>query len=340
MFFHRDIQTLLAPTGEAKALMLLLLEHEAGLSTAQVLMGEAEKLPQDFKADLAAKAQRVANGEPIQYVLGEAQFCDLPISVAPDVLIPRPETEELVRWAARQIEDASKLMEGETNVLRMLDLCTGSGCIALALKSLFPDAEVHGVDVSGNALKIACRNAKKLGLDVTFHQTDVLSFPLTFSRGSCSDGSCTISLEGCPSPTNEGNCADSRSSSWWSKAEDGRETVLETFGWGKFSLLISNPPYVCQCEAEQMDINVLEHEPHLALFVPDEDPLRFYQAITHHGQRLLKKGGLLMLELNPRFSDDVADLLRRSGYSDIIIRQDAFGKQRMISATWNHSENQ
>lgn len=291
MPFHRDIQTLLAPTGEAKALMLLLLEHEAGLTTTQVLMGEADGLSPDVKTALEAKARRVADGEPIQYVLGETQFCGLRIGVEPGVLIPRPETEELVRWAAKQIQEASE-QTGEPTALRMLDLCTGSGCIALALKSLFPNAEVLAVDVSEDALRIASSNAKLLGLDVTFLQTDVLQ----------------------PS------------------AGDETKAFLD--------LIVSNPPYVCQSEEEQMEPNVLEHEPHLALFVPDDDPLRFYKAIARHGQRLLKQGGRLMLELNPRFADETANLLEQSGYSDIIIRQDAFGKQRMISATWNHSENQ
>jgi release factor glutamine methyltransferase len=171
--FHRDIQTLLAPTGEAKALMLLLLEHEVGLTTTQVLMGEADGLSPNVKTALEAKARRVADGEPIQYVLGETQFCGLRIGVEPGVLIPRPETEELVRWAAKQIQEASE-QTGEPTALRMLDLCTGSGCIALALKSLFPNAEVLAVDVSEDALRIASSNAKLLGLDVTFLQTDVL----------------------------------------------------------------------------------------------------------------------------------------------------------------------
>lgn len=293
MPFHREIQTLLAPTGEARALMLLLLEHEAGLTTAQVLTGEADRLPEELKAELTAKAQRVAAGEPIQYVMGEALFCELPIGVEPGVLIPRPETEELVKWASSSFEEKGSSMGRN---LRILDLCTGSGCIALALKKQFPDAEVHAVEISEKALLIARRNALRLGLEVQFHQADVLAMD---------------------------NCS-------FHSIKKGE----------RFSMIISNPPYVCQEEAAEMETNVLAHEPHLALFVPDNAPLKFYRSIAQKGRQLLEDGGLLFLELNPRFATDTAALLQSEGYADVELRHDSFGQLRMLSATWNHSKKQ
>lgn len=285
MEFHRTLCQLLAPTGEARALMLMLLEYEAHLTTAQVLAGEADRLPTQTKLRLEQMARRAADGEPIQYILGIAPFCGLHIGVAPGVLIPRPETEELV-----------------ANVLthrpqRVLDLCTGSGCIALALRHHLPGSEVWAVDNSDDALRIARKNADTLALDVHFICHDVLAadFPAALSAAA--------------------------------------DAV------GTFDAVVSNPPYVCQSEAATMQRNVLDFEPHCALFVPDDDPLRFYAAIARHAQHCLSRGGHLFFELNAAHADATAALVAKAGYDDVAVKTDAFDRPRILQATWNGNAN-
>lgn len=255
--------------GEAKAVALLLLEKACGLSVAQVLTGEADRMPQADAQRVRDMAARVAQGMPVQYALGEADFCGLTLQVAPGVLIPRPETEELVQWVATVCPK------------RILDIGTGSGCIAIALAHLLPQATVEAWDVSDDALRIARSNAERCGVNVTFRQVDVLS------------------------PSDEA---------------------------GAWDVLVSNPPYICEEEAKEMETNVLEHEPRLALFVPNDDPLRFYRRIAERGLTMLRGGGRLFFEINQRFGTETIDLLQRMGYRDVELRQDLQGHDRMVMA--------
>lgn len=255
--------------GEAKAVALLLLEKACGLSVAQVLTGEADRMPQADAQRVRDMAALVAQGMPVQYALGEADFCGLTLHVAPGVLIPRPETEELVQWVATVCPK------------RILDIGTGSGCIAIALAHLLPQATVEAWDVSDDALRIARSNAERCGVNVTFRQVDVLS------------------------PRDEA---------------------------GPWDVLVSNPPYICEEEAKEMETNVLEHEPRLALFVPNDDPLRFYRHIAERGLTMLRGGGRLFFEINQRFGTDTTDLLQRMGYQDVELRQDLQGHDRMVMA--------
>ena len=292
--------------GEAQAVALLMLEKKWGLTVAEVLSGggkgrgrraamtsqqteqeeeekEKEK-EEEEEEEMLALVRRVAGGEPVQYVLGEAEFCGMELKVRPGVLIPRPETEELVAWAVEEGKRfADNLTEGKNwSRLRMLDIGTGSGCIALALARLLAGADVEAWDVSEEALEVARENGERMGVQVRWRRMDVLD-----------------KLEA-PSP---------------------------------FSLIVSNPPYICEEEKGEMEAHVLEHEPELALFVPNEDPLRFYRRIAELGMEgLLASGGALLFEVNRRFGQQVVTMLEGMGYEEVELRKDFFGNDRMVKA--------
>ena len=268
---------------EAAAVARYLLEMKYGLSMADVACGGVEKL--DCSA-LMKDVTRLLNGEPVQYVVGEAEFCGRRFIVRPGVLIPRPETEELCHWILSALNTSPFL--GKASIL---DIGTGSGCIAVTLAAELPNASVSAWDVSDEALVIANENATRLGVSVKFEKQDVLHYSL---------------------PTGEG----------WGGAPDS--------GPAPFSLIVSNPPYVCRSEAAQMEPHVLEHEPHEALFVPDDDALLFYRVIAHLGLQLLQPGGWLYFEINPLYANDLVSLMKEMGYADVETRQDQFGKTRMI----------
>ena len=270
--------------GESRAMSLLLLEEVAGLNTADVLMERDDALPDATKAELRSMAARISKGEPVQYVLGFQRFCGLKIGVAPGVLIPRPETEELVMLIVDEVQKKANPSEE----IRILDIGTGSGCIALALKHLLGErAKVEAWDFSAEALMIAQKNAESLGLDVRFEQHDILA-PETYAE--------------------------------------------------PFDIVVSNPPYVCESEAREMERNVIDFEPNEALFVKDEDPLLFYRTIAEKGKELLRKGGLLFFEINRRFGKATKELLEEYGFGDVVVRKDAFGNDRMVKGERVKSE--
>ncbi|MCY1723440.1 peptide chain release factor N(5)-glutamine methyltransferase [Prolixibacteraceae bacterium Z1-6] len=210
--------------------------------------------------------------QPIQYILGETEFYDLNIKVNPAVLIPRPETEELVSWICN-----SGIKPGA----RILDIGTGSGCIAMALKNELKQVEVTGVDISEKALETAKENAIRNNLKVEFAAADILNW---------------------------GN-----------------------YNWQKYDLIVSNPPYVRECEKKQMDANVLDYEPEGALFVADEDPLVFYKTIAEFALDKLYPGGWLFFEINEFLGDEMVDLLKSLGYIAIELKTDINGKKRMLA---------
>lgn len=242
-----------------------------GLSQTALLMGEAEHISE---AELKGLQQRLLEGEPVQYVVGETEFCGHRFHTAHGVLIPRPETEELCRWIVEEWKEES----GK----RLLDIGTGSGCIACTLAAELKEAQVGGWDISADALRIARGNAERLGVSVNFELVDALQPPH-------------------PTP-------------------------------GSLDIIVSNPPYVCQQERADMERHVLDHEPPLALFVPDDDPLLFYRAIADYALQALRPGGQLYFELNCRFAHETADMLQQAGFSDVCIRKDQYGKDRFISA--------
>ena len=262
--------------GEAKALARMLYEVRYGLGLGDLLMGRDKGVPQDELEQLAVRLERQ---EPIQYVLGQADFCGRTFKVSPAVLIPRPETEELCLWVVEEVREQWRAA-GEG--LSVLDIGTGSGCIAVTLAAELPGARVTAWDISEEALLVARGNAMTNGVSVSFEHHDALHATTTAQ------------------PTTD--------------------------------IIVSNPPYICNRERTAMEANVLEHEPHTALFVPDDDPLLFYRAIAQYGREALKPGGRLYFEINPMYRPPLDEMLRRMSYHDIAIKTDQYGKQRMIRA--------
>ena len=289
--------------GEAKAVALMLLEKVAGLPTAKALIADGNDLL-CRRQSLLELAARVAQGEPVQYVLGEADFCGLTLKVKPGVLIPRPETEELVAWVVENVKANSNLLPLTSNLspFKLLDIGTGSGCIAVALAKKLKEAEVEAWDVSDDALEIARENAKRNGVQVKTSKVDVLDINAN-SNSQLSTVNCQLStLTSHLSPLTS------------------------------YNIIVSNPPYICEEEKAEMERNVLEHEPRLALFVPDDDPLLFYRRIAELGLSLLKEKGLLFFEINRRFGEEVVKMLQGKGYREVELRQDMFGNDRMVKA--------
>jgi release factor glutamine methyltransferase len=269
--------------GEAKAIARMTYEERFGLTLSDIYLGKDTQLSADCQTELEEIAKRLLQGEPIQYVLGQTDFCGRTFMVNEHVLIPRPETEELCQWIVGS--EQRKVISDKYSIL---DIGTGSGCIACTLAAEMPEAEVTAWDISEEALKMARENANHNNVHVTFEQVDVLNLPSPLPLGG------------------------------------GRGEAL--------SLIVSNPPYICNKERDAMETNVLEHEPHTALFVPDDDPLLFYRAIAQYGQSALKDGGWLYFEINPLYADDMQRMLSMMSYHDIEIKEDQYGKQRMIRA--------
>lgn len=227
----------------------------------------------DFMARKAMQAvERVVAGEPLQYVLGETRFYGNTLAVTPAVLIPRPETEELVDMI---------VSDNPGEDLRVLDLCTGSGCIAVSLARALRFPVVTAVDLSEDALAVARENGERLRVKVDFRHGDVLAM-----------------------------------------RDDG----------SRYDIIVSNPPYVLDSERSQMSPRVLDHEPAMALFVPDDDPLRFYKAIVAYAADALVAGGRLYLEINPLEADGIRRLLDGAGMEDVDIIRDMAGRERFAKA--------
>jgi len=282
--------------GEATAIAFMLLEEKAGLSRLQVL---TEKEADTDVELLLSIARQIAQGTPVQYALGSARFCGLTLHVGPGVLIPRPETEELVEWATEAIQQLP------TPAPSILDIGTGSGCIAITLAKRFPEAKVTATDISPDALRIARQNAQTQGVAIDFIQHDILASPPCPPPSQPPPSSLCPPSPPCPPSSLRPLC----------------------------DVVVSNPPYVCDSEAAQMERNVLDHEPHQALFVPDTRPLLFYDAIARQARHLLAPGGHLFFEINRRFGHELTTLLHTLGYTHIELRQDQFGNDRMIKAT-------
>ena len=285
-------------TDEAKAIVRWALDVRFGLSLTDIVCGKIDEMSEKDLSELEAMMQRLEKAEPVQYVVGIAEFCGRTFHVEPGVLIPRPETGELCRWIVEE-----RRREGEYQVL---DVGTGSGCIAITLALEMPQAKVTAWDISDDALRIAKKNAEVLGAEVAFEKRDALNHWLNHGDRH-SDLRCATIIEPVP-------------------------MIHPVPMIQQWDAIVSNPPYVCQKEAATMERHVLEHEPHLALFVPDDDPLRFYRAIAKYGQNTLKPNGLLYFELNPLYAYDTESMVRELGYAETEIKQDMFGKQRFLKA--------
>lgn len=337
---------------EAQAIVRTVLDALFGMSLTDICLGKVTQLSADDTTRLEKIMQRLEKSEPVQYVLGAEWFAGRLFGVAPGVLIPRPETEDLVKWACdeakkKEKEDNSKeergkeekevskkgetqkkeeqplssplkeekegLRKGEdasqkeeqllSSLLKnnnevsekgeeaphpsILDIGTGSGCIAITVALALPQAHVTAWDISTDALAIAAGNAHRLGASVRFEHQDALSAP------------------------------------------DDEE---------RWDVIVSNPPYICDKERADMSDNVLSYEPELALFVPDSDPLLFYRAIARYASKALKPGGRLLFETNTAYAHEVAQAMADEGFTAIEVRNDCFGKPRMVKGAFIREE--
>lgn len=253
---------------EARSLAWWIVEEETGLSRSQILSGC--KSTTNF-SNLQAIIERLLHFEPIQYIFGHTEWCGLDLKLTPATLIPRPETAELIEVIGERLK-ANAPLATNYSPFAALDVGTGSGCIALALKKAHPNWQITGIDISPEAIEVARENAKRNGVDVNFIQKDIFSD-----------------------------------------------------GIGDFDIIVSNPPYIRESEKTSMRPNVLNFEPETALFVPDDDPLKFYRRIAE-----LKLGTYLFFEINEAFGEAMRDLLADLGYTDIQITKDIYGKARII----------
>lgn len=337
---------------EAQAIVRTVLDALFGMSLTDICLGKVTQLSADDTTRLEKIMQRLEKSEPVQYVLGAEWFAGRLFDVAPGVLIPRPETEDLVKWACdeakekekednskeergkeemevskkreapkkeeqplssplkeekeglRKGKDASKkeeqllssLLKNNKEVSKkgeeaphpsILDIGTGSGCIAITVALALPQARVTAWDISTDALDIAAGNAHRLGASVRFEHQDALNAP------------------------------------------DDEE---------RWDVIVSNPPYICDRERVDMSDNVLSYEPELALFVPDNDPLLFYRAIAHYASKALKPGGRLLFETNTAHAHEVAQTMADEGFTAIEVRNDCFGKPRMVKGAFIREE--
>lgn len=261
---------------EACAIARLVLEEWAQATMTDILLDRPAP-PPPLQGGWPAVIRRLEQGEPVQYLLGSATFCGHRISVAPGVLIPRPETE----WLASPLLLPDCATEEQPP--RILDVCTGSGCIALSIKHLSPEASVEAWDISPQALAIASDNFRHHRLNITTRQVDLLN------------------------------------QATWPAVEG-------------FDLIVSNPPYVLQREKSSIAPHVLHHEPHLALFVPDHDPLLFYRPLAQLARRLLRSGGTLAVECNTALTTQVATLFTQCGLSHATVHPDCYSHPRFVTA--------
>lgn len=265
---------------EITSITRLLLKKVAGMNSVQVFSNKDIKFPDTMMEELCAAVERLSKREPVQYILGETEFYGLNFLVKQGALIPRPETEELVDLV---IKDISK-QKTQVSSFRILDIGTGSGCIAVSLAKNCPNASVSAWDISADALQIAIDNAELNKVTIDFHQLDILSFE--------------------PS---------------------GDE-------YGKFDVMVSNPPYVCLNEQPEMEAHVLDFEPHLALFVENDDPFLFYRIISQLAVKMLKKGGGLYFEINSHFGVETQNLIQQYPFSNVELFSDLSGRDRIIRA--------
>lgn len=273
--FHQELDPLYG-VGEVGTFCEMLFEAFLGWDKVHLLISKDNTIDQSDLLRFHWALEDLRQYRPIQHIIGHTDFCGCRIEVNPDVLIPRPETEELVHWIVNNFSFSNFQFS-------ILDLCTGSGCIAIALKKAFPQAEVTAVDVSEKALATAQRNAEANGTEIHFLQADLLN-----------------------------------------PKSDFRLPIS--------NLIVSNPPYVRESERRQMQRNVLDHDPALALFVPDEDPLCFYRPLATIAKTLLAPAGLFVAEINEAFADEVCTLLHKQHLSPAV-HIDFRGKARWVTAS-------
>lgn len=273
----KELQRRLAPIYgkyESDAMIRLIFHSLKGWDQTALIINSDLPVSERMLSAAGDILVRLERQEPLQYILGEARFYGMDLKVAPGVLIPRPETAELVDMIVDRY--------GTTPDLCVLDVGTGSGAIAIALSRNLPYSRVTATDVSEEALKVAEENAKILGAKINFIHADIFS---------------------------------------------------EHFAADSFDVIVSNPPYIPEEEKGEMEDNVLKYEPSLALFVPDDDPLRYYRRITEAAAAALKAGGSIYFEINPRFATDIKKLMESNGFQDVTISRDSENRERFAYGT-------
>lgn len=259
---------------ELKSMWKQLICKRFDWNDSEFLLSSENRMSESDLLYVRSFVKRLQANEPFQYILGETTFCDLTLICDSRALIPRPETEELVAWISELL-----------NLNSIIDVCSGSGCIALGLKSNFPKANVFGVDLSQDANNLAQSNAIRNNLSVDFYKADALDL----------------------------------NSEFWKNVDS-------------VDVIVSNPPYITQNEKAFMNPNVLDYEPHLALFVPNDSPIIFYERIARLALQKLNHNGFLFYELNPDFADQVIEMLKILGFSNIELKNDLQGKKRVLKA--------
>ncbi len=264
----------LYPGEEVESFIRIIFNHLKSYNSTDLILKKEEVLSENEKLKIEEIVDRLQHNEPIQYILGETEFFGLPFKVNPDVLIPRPETEELVDWILKSNLPTSP---------SIIDVGTGSGCIPITLKKNLPEAKVFACDISKKSLETAQSNARINKVSVKFLELDILN------------------------PQASGS-------------------------FPKLDVIVSNPPYVTISEKKLMANNVLDYEPDTALYVEDDDPLKFYKALLIFANSYLKVGGFMFWEINETFGKECVNLLNENGYSNVELRKDLSGKNRMIKA--------
>lgn len=282
--FHKELDIIYGKD-EVASFFYLSIEHHLNLARIQLILDPEFTLTKDEIDVFFTILEDLKQQKPIQYILGETEFYGLQFSVNENVLIPRPETEELVDWIIKD----SKFKSQNSETIKILDIGTGSGCIAISLAKHLPEAQVFAVDISESALKIAKENADRNGVEVEFIKANILE------------------------------------SSLW------EDVALRQMAF--FDIIVSNPPYVRELEKQEIKPNVLDNEPHLALFVENDNPLIFYKAITDFAVDKLKSNGSLYFEINQYLGQETKQLLVDAEFNDIQLRKDLNGNDRMLKGT-------
>ena len=273
-YFFDRLAAIFSPT-ELKSMWTQIICKRMNWSTSDLLLNQQERLSESDLLYVRGFVKGLLNHEPFQYLLGETEFFGLSISCDARALIPRPETEELVEWIIESTKDPK----------RIIDICSGTACISLALKSKYRNALVQALDFSRDALNLGEENARKLQLDIEVIHEDALNFSVSFLSQELT-----------------------------------------------YDVIVSNPPYIPNNERMTMSKHVLDHEPEMALFVDDADPIIFYKEIIKLADKKLVKGGLLFFELHESFGNEVKECIQLFGFEEIEIRNDLQGKSRMLKA--------
>ncbi len=273
-FFKEELRHIYPPE-EIKGFIFLAFEYYLGYSKTDVLLNDEKTVSESELLKFNFLVKDLKKEKPIQYILGQTEFFGLKFKVGTGVLIPRPETEELIDLVINENKALKQL--------NILDIGTGSGCIAITLKKNLPQAEVFAFDISKQALDIAQENARLNEMEVNFEQLDILNYK-EFSSGILLD------------------------------------------------VIVSNPPYVLDSEKALMQKNVLDYEPHLALFVADNEPFLFYKAIGAYGKEFLKENGKIYFEINEKYDSEIINVLVEMGYTHCMVIKDINGKNRFLKA--------